>query len=178
MMKVFFVGRQASVLVGLALALFLYQSFVVSAQRRERMRVINSILGVSIGEDVDSVRRKLDRLSTNKGQESFEHADQHEDSEEREEGRKEAWALTSTDYATIALKADERGRIVWVTGFVRPGRDIAFAELGDLSSATVSTDAVAIWNIATPRGGYRLVAKGKENRARVVSLLSLSQQAR
>ena len=171
-MKMFYESRRAGVLV--ALALFLCQSFVVLAQRQERMRVIDSILGVGIGRDVDRVREKLDRLSTNKRQKSFEHAEQNEDREEREEGRKQAWTLTSTDYATIAVNANERGRIVWVTGFVRPGRDIPFAQLGDLSSATISTDSMAIWNVATPSGGYRVVAKGKEGRARVVSLLSLS----
>jgi hypothetical protein len=173
-MKMFYESRWASLLVGLGLALVLSQSFVVLAQRAERMRVIKSILGVGIGRDLDTVREKLDRLTIKKEQRSLERAEANERDEEREGGSKQAWTLTSTDYATIAVKADEDGRVVWVTGFVRPGRDIRFEELGDLSSATISSDSVAIWDVATPSGGYRVVAKGKDNRARVVSLLSLA----
>jgi hypothetical protein len=165
--------KQASFLARLTIVFLLSTPLPGLAQRSAPMRVIDSILGAGIGKNVESVSKKLDRLTNDKRKESGE---ENEEGEEREGGRKEAWTLTSNRYATIALKADERGRIVWVTGFVRPGKEIPFSELGDLSSATTSTDAIAIWNVATPAGGYRLVAKGQDGRARVVSLLSLAAQ--
>ena len=45
---------------------------------------------------------------------------------------------------------------------------------GNLSSAIGLTDSLAIWNIATSDGGYRLVAKGQNRKARVIYLLSLA----
>jgi len=177
-MNSLFHSRRASLLAGLALAFLLGAPLTVSAQKSERTRVVNSILGIGIGIKLDIVRAKLDRLSTRKGRESLEGQEkQQEEAEEREGGRKEAWTLTSTNYATLAVKTDDKGRVVWVTGFVRPGQEIPFAKLGDLSSATTSNDARAIWNVATPRGGYRLVAKGQDGKARVVSLLFLALQA-
>lgn len=138
-------------------------------QKVERTRVIDSILGVGIGTNLEQAHAKLDRLSTReKGA-----ADEREN-EEREGGRKEAWALRGTNYATIALQADQEGRVLWITGFVRPGKEIPFAKLGTLSSATTVTDSRAVWNITTHDGGYRLIAKGQNGKARVISLLSLA----
>ena len=39
--------------------------------------------------------------------------------------------------------------MVWITGFVRPGKEIPFAQLGDLSLAKVATNTRAVWNVAT-----------------------------
>lgn len=166
--------RQAGPLAGPVLPFFFllaltFSSTFAFAQRAEKTRVIDSILGVGIGTNLEEAHAKLDRLSTReKGD-----ADEREN-EEREGGRKESWALRGTNYATIALQADQEGRVVWITGFVRPGKEIPFAKLGDLSAATVVTDSRAVWNIATHDGGYRLIAKGQNGKARVISLLSLA----
>lgn len=84
-----------------------------------------------------------------------------------------AWTLKGTEYRSVALKIDDADRVVWITGFVRPGREIPFSRLGDLSTAR-ATDSIAIWNVATTAGGYRLVARGEHRRARVISILSLA----
>ena len=67
--------------------------------------------------------------------------------------------------------------MVWVTGFVRPNEELPFSALGDTSLAVRATDSQAIWNVATPNGGYRLVAKGQNGRARVIYFLSLATPA-
>ena len=159
---------RASPLAGLALAFLLLVSFPALAQKSERTRVIDSILGVGIGTSLDQVHAKLDPLSTR------ESRDSHKEAEDRKAGRKQAWTLNATDFATIAVKTNGQGRVVWITGFVRPGKDIPFANLGNLSSAASLTDTRAIWSVATPGGGYRLVAKGQNGKARVISLLSLA----
>lgn len=177
----FQLGRTGS-LVGsvrlfLLLLVFLTAS-VGSAQRVARAQVADSILGVGIGSSLEQAHAKLDRLRTRKAHSTHEESEQEEAREkqeqEREGGRKEAWALRTTDYATVALKVDREERVVWITGFVRPGQDIPFAKLGNLSSATVVTNTRAIWNVATPGGGYRVIAKGQNGKARVVSILSLA----
>lgn len=151
------------------LILLLLASSVVLAQRGQQTPVIDSILGVGIGTSLDQAHEKLDHLSNRERRDERETAD-----EEGEGSRKEAWAMRATDYTTIALKVDREGRVVWITGWLRPGKEIPFAKLGSLSSATAVTDSHAVWNVAGPKGGYRLIVKGHNRKARVISLLSLA----
>ena len=131
------------------------------AQQSKDARVINSILGVSIGNTLEETRAKLTPLGTGGGRDT------------RDGGRKEAWTLKDIDYATLAFKTDGKGKVVWVSAFARPGKEIPFPQLGDLSKAARAADSQAIWNIDTPKGSYRLVAKGANGKAGVVYLLSL-----
>jgi len=141
------------------------------ARDGKRARVARSILGVEVGASLEEAHEKLEALGTSSSKESGEERD-------GEEGRKEAWTLRETDYSALALGADDEGRVVWVSGFVRPGRDIPFSDLGDVASAVHSSDMQVVWNVETPDGGYRLVAKGSGGRARVVYLLSLAADSR
>ena len=134
----------------------------------KRPRVLDSILGIRIGSSLADAQARLDPVAVRQGQEP-----ESEEKEGRGEGRKKAWALKSTEYRSVALKADDADRVVWISGFVRPGREIPFSRLGDLSTAR-ATDSIAIWNVRTPEGGYRLVARGRGRRASVISLLSLA----
>jgi hypothetical protein len=125
-------------------------------------KVADSILGVRIGSSLEEAHAKLKDLGTVGGRAT------------REGGRKEAWTLKGGDFTSVAYKTDAAGRVVWLTGFVRPGREIPFSQLGDLARATGKDEAQAAWTVETPGGGYRLVAKGPNGRARVVYLLSLA----
>jgi hypothetical protein len=157
--------------------LMLLAASVGSAQKVERARVPDSILGVGIGSTLDQAHEKLDRLRTRKAHSTREDSEEEareEQEQEREGGRKEAWALRATNYATVALQVDRGGRVVWITGFVRAGKEIPFSKLGSLSSATVATDKKTVWTVTTPVGGYRVIAKGENGKARVVSILSLA----
>lgn len=130
-----------------------------SAQKKEA-HVINSILGVGIGSTFEETRSKLSSLGSGGGRDT------------RDGGRKEAWTLKGTEYATIAFKTNGKRRVAWISAFARPGKEVPFAKLGDLSQA-VTSDSEAVWNVKTATGGYRLVAKGAHGRASVVYLLSL-----
>lgn len=125
-------------------------------------RAIDSLLGVGIGDSLDEARVTLAKIGTGGGRDT------------RDGGRKEAWTLTDPDYATLAFKTDGKGRVSWVSVFVRQARDVSFSKLGDARNATSISQSEAIWNIETPQGGYRLVAKGANGKANVVYLLSLS----
>lgn len=132
------------------------------AQKSKDARVINSILGVSIGNTLEETRAKLSSLGSGGGRDT------------RDGGRKEAWTLKGTEYATLAFKTDGKGKVVWVSAFARPGKEIPFSKLGDLSKAARAAESQAIWNVETPQGGYRLVAKGVQGKASVVYLLTLA----
>ena len=144
----------------------------VKAQTRAASRVSDSILGVRIGTSLEDAEKKLERLSV-----TGEHPTD-KDEDERESGTKRAWKLKGTDFTYVALQTNEKGRVVWVTGFVRPSKELLFSELGDTTRAVRATDSQAIWNVATPNGAYRLVAKGENGRARVIYLISLATQAK
>jgi hypothetical protein len=130
-------------------------------------RVRDSILGIRIGSSLAEASARLDPLAFREGREG------EEEEREREEGRKKAWTLKRTEYQSVALKVNDTDRVVWITGFLRPGKEIPFSRLGDLSLAR-ATDSIVIWNVPTPEGGYRLVARGRGRRATVISLLSLA----
>jgi hypothetical protein len=132
------------------------------AVAQKRSQVEDSILGVRIGATFNEARAQLDHIGTSAGRTT------------RDGGRKEAWNLRETDFSNIALKTDAKGNVVWVSGFLRPGREIPFDKLGELTLAKGATDSQAIWNVETPAGGYRLVAKGQNGKAGVVYLLSLA----
>lgn len=117
--------------------------------------------GISIGSTIDDVRAKLARIGTGGGRDT------------REGGRKEAWTLKETEFATLAFKTNRAGRVVWVSAFARPGKELPFDKLGDPAKASSFSKSQAIWNVEPAKGGYRLVAKGVEGKASVVYLLSL-----
>ena len=168
--------RRAGLSARPALALFLLGlvllSPLVTAQTGNHPRVSDSILGVRIGTKLEDARKKLEPLSIASNRETDTDADKDEDNDEG--GNKRVWRMKGTDYTSVALKTNAKGRVVWVTGFVRSSKELLFSELGDTSLAVRATDSQAIWNIATPNGGFRLVAKGQNGRARVIYLLSLA----
>lgn len=133
---------------------------VVVAQG-EKQKAVDSILGVSVGTKIEDVHEKLKTLGTVGGRET------------RDGGRKEAWTLKETEFTSVAYKTNADGRVVWITGFVRPGKEIPFDKLGDLARVTGKDKTEAVWDVETGGGGYKLVAKGPDGKARVVTLISL-----
>jgi hypothetical protein len=118
--------------------------------------------GIGIGTTLEEARSILGRIGTGGGRDT------------REGGRKEAWTLKETDFTTLAFKTDRTGRIVWISAFIRPGKEVQFTKFGDPAKATSFDKSQAIWNVGSAHGGFRLVAKGAEGKANVVYLLSLS----
>ncbi len=132
-----------------------------AAQKTTLPVVVETLDGIGIGTSIDEVRARLSQIGTGGGRDT------------RDGGRKEAWTLNETDYASLAFKTNKAGKVVWVSAFVRPGREVLFAKLGDPAKATMLSKSQAIWNVSSASGGYRLVAKGAEGKASVVYLLSL-----
>jgi hypothetical protein len=141
------------------------RSPAAAAQKEKRVRVTDAILGVRLGSTLEEAHEKLKGLVKTGGE--------GEGEREREGGRKEAWSLRKTAFTSIAYQTDEGGRVEWVTGFVRPGREIPFSKLGDLSQAAHKSEQAAIWNVQRPEGNMRVIARGSGWKARVVQVLSL-----
>ena len=131
----------------------------------EAPRVEDAILGVRIGSVSGDVQVKLGARGTVDTRPT------------REGGAKQVWTLTGTPFSSLALKTDAAGRVVWVSGFVRPGQEIPFKELGDLARASAASASRVVWDVPTAHGGYRLIARGSGRRAQTVSLLSFDSEA-
>jgi hypothetical protein len=132
----------------------------------EKPVAVRAILGVEIGASLQEAHTRLDTLGEAGGRDT------------REGGRKEVWTLKETEFSSIALKTNKAGKTVWVTGFVRPGKEIPFSQLGKIAVATLKSETEIVWNVASPKGDYRLVAKGRDGKAFVIYLLSLARPLR
>jgi len=160
--------RLRAFLAILAVAAFAAAS--AGAAQAKRPAASGSIHGIRIGSEFDRVEALLERYGASSRSEAGEDSD-------REEKRRAVWSLARGEYETIVVESDARGRVTGATGFVRKGSEIPFTRLGVEAGAARWTDSVAMWNVATPQGGYRLLAKGPGKRARVVTLLSLAAPA-
>ena len=145
---------------------------IVAAQKPAR--VWDSILGVRVGASLNEARAKLRRLGTSGAEDELKNEGPVEEREERGGGHKESWKLRKGRFGYVVFQTDYRNRVTWVSGFVRPGREIPFSTLGDLTRAAGRSDSQVFWNVANAAGGYRLVAKGPSGKARVVYLFSLA----
>jgi hypothetical protein len=136
-------------------------AYQVTSAQGEKPKVVDAILGVRVGAKIEEVHEKLKDLGTWGGRATDEG------------GRKEAWTLKKTEFASVAYKTNADGRVVWITGFVRPGKEIPFDKLGDLARATAKNKTGAVWDVKTQSGNYKLVAKGPDGKARVITLVLL-----
>jgi hypothetical protein len=159
--------------VALAVLLLAVPLFGASASRSTppMKEQTTTILGVTVGTRFEQAREKLNRAALRDDDENT--TGRKEEMEDEEEGgTKTAWTFAEGPYRNVALKTDRDGRVVWITGFVRPGKEIAFSELGDASTAARVSDSEMIWNWATPNGNRRLIAKGRAGKATLVTIIS------
>lgn len=125
--------------------------------------VADSIAGVHVGATLEEVRSRLAPLGTVVGRDA------------RDGGRRDVWTLASGDFASVAVTTNGRGRVVWVTGFLRPGHEKPFSAFGDLQQAAGRSDVRAVWESRNAHGGYRLSVRGAEGRAKVITLLKVGR---
>ena len=90
-------------------------------------------------------------------------------SSERE--HKVSWQLAKTDYASVFVKADEKKRITYIAGYLRPGKEMPFDKIGQLEKAPVSSHRVVAWDVVRPnRPLIRVVARGSERKANSITM--------
>jgi hypothetical protein len=131
----------------------------------QTVRVQNAILGVRIGSSAAEVKTLLGAHGTGEGRPT------------RDGGSKDVWTLKDTSFSSVAVRLNAAGRVVWVSGFVRPGQEIPFTELGDVARASTGSSSRVVWDVPTAEGGYRLIARGSDRRAQTISLLSFDREA-
>jgi len=138
----------------------------------------DSLAGIKIGMDRDDAHAALTAGGASSpsegdaGRKKDKPGDKGK-SGDPDEAVPEVWALKNSPYAKIVFAADDHDKVLWVTAFARPGQDVPFAQIGNLARAAASGPAFAVWNVISPRGSYREIARGQGGKAQVVSLLPL-----
>ena len=137
----------------------------------------NTLAGLKIGMDKDDAHTVLTAqgaVSSQKDTEGQKKADGGEDKHgDPDSAVPEIWTLKGTPYERVAFAVDDSDKVIWVTEFARAGQGTAFASLGSLARAAASGPSFAVWNVISPAGSYRVVARGQGGKASVVSLLPL-----
>jgi len=148
-------------------------SFKERLAAAQSVKVQTAILGIELDSTLENAHSKLDSL----GHPSDRSLDGAAETGERNEGEhKISWQLAKTDYASVFVKADEKKRITYIAGYLRPGKEMPFDKIGQLEKAPVSSDRVVAWDVVRPnRPLIRVVARGSERKANSITMFIVKQ---
>lgn len=133
----------------------------------ESVKVKTDLLGIELGSEVESARHQLEKWIV-PGHPSKEPADREEDE------RKTLWELKETDFASIFVKADEKNRITYMIGVLRPGKEVPFASIGEVEKAPIRTDHDIAWDVVRPNQQLiRVVASGNQGKAASITIFEV-----
>lgn len=141
----------------------------------ERVKVQTSILGLELDSTIEQAHKKFDSLG-DPTQPPLEAAAEAE-SDEKE--RKVLWHLVKSDLSSVLVKTDEKGRIVYLAGFIRPGKEIPFEQIGQTAKAPILTERTVAWDVIRPkRPLIRVVARGEKGKASSITIFVVKRPAR
>jgi len=134
----------------------------------ESVKVQTAILGIELDSTLESAHSKLDSL----GSSSARPVEEAEKVGARNEGEhKISWQLAKTDYASVFVKADDKKRITYIAGYLRPGKEMPFDKIGQIEKAPVLSDRMVAWDVVRPnRPLIRVVARGSERKANSITM--------
>ena len=143
-------------------------SFKERLAAAQSVNVQTAILGIELDSTLESAHSKLDSL----GPPSARPPDGADGARDRDEGEhKISWQLAKTDYASIFVKADEKNRINYIAGYLRPRKEMPFDKIGQLEKAPVLSDHVVAWDVVRPnRPLIRVVARGSGRKANSITM--------
>ena len=143
-------------------------SFKERLAAAQSVKVQTAVLGIELDSTLESAHSKLDSL----GQRSARPVDGADETAERNEGEhKVSWQLAKTEYASVFVKADEKKRITYIAGYLRPGKEMPFDKIGQLEKAPVLSDRVVAWDVVRPnRPLIRVVARGSGRKANSITI--------
>lgn len=147
-------------------------SFKERLAAAESVKVQTDLLGLKIGMPIEAAHQKLDPL-TDPAKPFVEEGGDDEGGEKKqgEEEHRVVWQLTKSDYSSIYIKADKKDRITYISGILRPGKEIAFAKLGEVEKAPIATETNVAWDVVRPNKPFiRLVARGAARTANSVTI--------
>jgi hypothetical protein len=150
-------------------------SFRQRLQAAESVKVDTTILGLHLFDSLARAHELFDPLAE-PGHPAMEAA---KDRGEREEETKVLWQLARSDFKSVLVKTDERGAVTYLTGFLRPGQEVAFEKIGDTKKAPILSDRSVAWDVV--RKGQvltRVVARGQNRKASSISIFVVKRPTR
>ena len=142
-------------------------SFKERLAAAETVKVQTSILGLELDSSLEKAHEKLDPL-VDPSKPLVEAA---EEAEHDEKERKVLWQLAKSEFSSVLLKTDDKERITYIAGFLRPGKAIPFAEIGQTEKAPILTDRTVAWDVVRPNQPLiRVVARGEKRRAASITI--------
>jgi hypothetical protein len=134
----------------------------------QSVKVQTAILGIELDSTLESAHSKLDSL----GQLTLRPVEGADEAASQTEGEhKVSWQLAKTDYGSVFVKADEKGRITYIAAYLRRGKEMPFEKIGQVEKAPVLTDRVVAWDLVRPnRPLIRVVARGSERKANSITM--------
>jgi hypothetical protein len=131
------------------------------------VKVTTSILGIELGSTLEQAHQKLDKLCDS----AHRPKEEKEESEGEQGERKILWELTRSDYAFVFVKADDKEKITYVSGFLRPGKEISFEKIGETKKAPVQDANTIAWDVLRLKHpAFRVVASGSERKAKSIMI--------
>ena len=126
------------------------------------VKVKTDILGVKVGSSLDAAHAILDSLCDS----AHRPKEEAGEAERGEHEHKVFWQLAKSDFSSLLVKTDDRERITYILGSLRPGKEIPFDKIGELEKAPLLSDKVVAWDVVKPDNLLlRVVAQGVERKA-------------
>ena len=138
----------------------------------ESVKVQTDLLGLEMGMSVDAAHKKLDPLS-DPAKPFVEEGgrDKNGKAKQGKEQRRVVWQLAKSEFSSIYIKADKADRITYISGILRPGKEIPFAKIGQVEKAPISSANNVAWDVARPKKALiRVVARGEERKASSITI--------
>ena len=131
------------------------------------VKVRTDILGLEPDASLEAAHTKLDPL-TDPAQRPEQEAD---DTGRSEAEQKVLWKLAKSDFNSVFVKADDKGRVTYILGLIRAGNEIPFDKIGQVEKAPIRTDRVVAWDVVRPnRPLIRVVARGSGGKANSITI--------
>lgn len=129
------------------------------------VEVQTDILGIGINSSLLAAHTTFDSLG------DAAHRPKVDDVDADEREHKVLWQLAKTDFGSVYAKADDKDRITYIAGFLRPGKEIPFDKIGQVEKAPIQTDKMVAWDVVRPnRPLIRVVARGSERKANSITM--------
>jgi len=131
------------------------------------VKVETDILGVKVDSSLDAAHAILDSLCDS----AHRPKEEAGEAERGEHERKVFWQLAKSDFSSLLVKADDKERIIYILGSLRPGKEIPFDKIGELEKAPLLSDKVVAWDVVKPDNSLlRVVARGAERKASSITV--------
>jgi hypothetical protein len=131
------------------------------------VKVKTDILGVKVDSSLDAAHAVLDSLCDSAHRPKGEAGE----AERGEREHRVFWQLAKSDFSSLLVKTDDKKRITYILGSLRPGREIPFDKIGELEKAPLLSDKVVAWDVVKPdKSLLRVVAQGAEQKASSITI--------